>query len=231
MKTSTQSTADPSDRPLFKESCSLTSCKADSNNRQQKYVNYSIQSKIKSADAGHRPFYYFVPFMICSTELAEDGKFGFGFTPADDLEEIDIGPGDHPRPTYISKKLEHGAKSQLTALLKEFADCFAWEYHEMPGLDHSIVEHRLSIKPGFRTYAQPPRKFNPRILGEIKDEIQRMTEVGFIRPCRYATWISNIVPVRKKNGQLRVCIDFRDLNRAMPKDAGGRFARGCSSRA
>ena len=45
-----------------------------------------------------------------------------------------------------------------------------------------------------------------------------MTEAGFIRPCRYATWISNIVPVRKKNGQLRVCIHFRDLNRATPRD-------------
>ena len=169
--------------------------------------------------------------MICSVEIAEDGKLGFGFTPVDDLEEIDIGPGNCPRPTYISKKLEREVKSQLTDLLKEFADCFAWEYHEMLGLDRSIVEHRLPIKPDFRPHAQPPRKFNPRILGEIKDEIQRMTEAGFIQPCRYAMWISNIVPVRKKNGQLRVCIDFRDLNRAMPKDAGGRFARGCSSRA
>ena len=49
--------------------------------------------------------------MICSSELAEDSKLGFGFTPVDDLEEIDIGPGDRPRPTYISKKLEHEAKS------------------------------------------------------------------------------------------------------------------------
>ena len=45
-----------------------------------------------------------------------------------------------------------------------------------------------------------------------------MTEAGFIRPCRYATWISNIVLVWKKNGQLRVCIDFKNLNRATPKD-------------
>ena len=45
-----------------------------------------------------------------------------------------------------------------------------------------------------------------------------MTEAGFIRPCRYAMWICNIVPVRKTNGQLRVCIDFRDLNKATPKD-------------
>ena len=173
---------------------------------------------MKSANAGHRPLYYLESFMICSSELEEDGMLGFGFTTADDLEEVDIGPGDHPRPTYISKKLEHEAKSQLTALLKEFADCFAWEYREMPGLDRSIAEHQLPIKSGFCLHAQPPRKFNPSILGEIKDEIQRMTEAGFIRPCRYATWISNIVPVRKKNGQLRICIDFRDLNKATPKD-------------
>ena len=40
----------------------------------------------------------------------------------------------------------------------------------------------------------------------------------FIRPCRYAEWISNVVPVYKKNGKLRVCIDFRDLNKATPMD-------------
>ena len=46
-----------------------------------------------------------------------------------------------------------------------------------------------------------------------------MLKANFIRPCRYADWISNIVPVEKKDsGKVRVCIDFRDLNRATPKD-------------
>ena len=45
-----------------------------------------------------------------------------------------------------------------------------------------------------------------------------MIRAGFIRPCRYATWISSIIPMWKKNGKLRICIDFRDLNRATPKD-------------
>ena len=43
-------------------------------------------------------------------------------------------------------------------------------------------------------------------------------EAKFIRPCQYAEWISNIVLVKKKNRKLRVCVDFRDLNRATPKD-------------
>ena len=70
-----------------------------------------------------------------------DGKLGHGFTSADELEEIDISSGDRPWPTYISVKLDPEYKQELADLLKEFKDCFAWEYYEMSGLDRSIVEH------------------------------------------------------------------------------------------
>jgi hypothetical protein len=52
----------------------------------------------------------------------------------------------------------------------------------------------------------------------VKKEVERLIEANFIRPCRYAEWISNIVPVYKKNEKMRVCIDFRDLNRSTPMD-------------
>jgi hypothetical protein len=45
-----------------------------------------------------------------------------------------------------------------------------------------------------------------------------MLEAGFIRPCRYAKWISSIVLVQKKDGRWRVCMDFRNLKRATSKD-------------
>ena len=54
-----------------------------------------------------------------------DGKLGHGFTSADKLEEIDIGPGDRPRPTYVSAKLDPEYKQELIDLLKEFKNCFA----------------------------------------------------------------------------------------------------------
>jgi hypothetical protein len=56
------------------------------------------------------------------------------------------------------------------------------------------------------------------VLAEVKKEVEKMLEAGFIRPCRYAEWISSVVPVQKKDGRWRVCMDFRDLNRATPKD-------------
>jgi hypothetical protein len=78
---------------------------------------------------------------VCSIDIADEGKMGLGFTSADDLEAIDIGAGDKSRPTFISKRLSPELKDLLVSLLKEYADCFAWEYHEMPGLSRSIVEH------------------------------------------------------------------------------------------
>jgi len=155
---------------------------------------------------------------IFSVDLAGDGKLGYGFASADELEEVDIGPGDKPRPTFISKKLDPCLREPMIALLKEYPDCFAWDYTEMPGLDRSIVEHRLPLKKGFRPFQQRARQMKAEVLEEVKKEIEKMLEAGFIRPCRYAEWISSIVPVEKKDGRWRVCVDFRDLNRATPKD-------------
>ncbi|CAA0813735.1 Unknown protein, partial [Striga hermonthica] len=55
------------------------------------------------------------------------------------------------------------------------------------------------------------------VVLKIKEEIERLLKAGFIRTTRYAEWLSNLVPVVKKNGKLRVCIDFRHLNLATPK--------------
>jgi hypothetical protein len=148
-----------------------------------------------------------------------DGKLGRGFMSADKLEEVDIGNGDKPRPTFISTSLESDFRKELIKMLKEYKDFFAWDYSEMPGLDCSIVEHRFPIKYGFKPYKQSPRKiYKDEVLADVKKEVERLLDANFIRPCRYAEWISNIVPVYKKNGKMRVCIDFRDLNKATPMD-------------
>ena len=67
-------------------------------------------------------------------ELDDMDKLGQGFTSADPLEEVDIGDGSIPRPTFINKNLKADYKVELIGLLKEYVDCFAWEYHEMPDL-------------------------------------------------------------------------------------------------
>jgi hypothetical protein len=86
------------------------------------------------------------------------------------------------------------------------------------GLSKKLVEHRLPIKEGFQPFQQPPRRMAPDITLKIKEEIERLVRAGFIRLARYVEWLLNIVPVLKKNGKLRICIDFRNINMATPKD-------------
>jgi hypothetical protein len=186
------------------------------------YINCKI-SKInedyKAADLNNRPkLFLSFSLSICSVDLTDDGKLGYGFTSADELEEVDIGPGDKPRPIFFSKKLSPCLQELMIALLKEYADCFAWDYTEMLGLDRSIVEHRLPLKKGFRPFQQRARQMKAEFLVEVKKEVEKMLEAGFIRPCKYAEWISSVVPVQKKDGWWRVCVGFRDLNRATPND-------------
>ncbi|XP_039686367.1 uncharacterized protein [Medicago truncatula] len=88
----------------------------------------------------------------------------------------------------------------------------------MPGLKREVVELKLPIRPDKKPVKQIPRRFAPQILPKIKEEIDRLLKCGFIRPARYVDWLANVVPVKKKNGTIRVCIDFRDLNLATPKD-------------
>ena len=109
-----------------------------------------------------------LPVFAVDVNLSDGGKLGYGFTSADDLEEVDIGSGDKPRPTFISKKLDLILREQMIELLKEYRDCFARDYTEMPGLDRNIVEHWLPLKKGFRLFQQPARQMKAEVLEEVK---------------------------------------------------------------
>jgi hypothetical protein len=74
------------------------------------------------------------------------------------------------------------------------------------------------LKKEFQPFQQRAQQMKDEVLVEVKKEVEKMLEAGFIRPCRYAEWISSVVPVQKKDGRWRVCVDFRDLNMATPKD-------------
>ena len=104
------------------------------------------------------------------------------------------------------------------ALLKKYIDVFAWTYDEMPGLDPGLVIHSLNVDPGVRPVIQPARVFHTDVEAQITQEVKKLLAAGFIKPIQHPKWLSNIVLVKKKNGQIRCCVDFRNLNKACPKD-------------
>ncbi|XP_070045682.1 uncharacterized protein [Nicotiana tomentosiformis] len=131
-------------------------------------------------------------------------------TTVDALKEVNLGTDEVPRPTYLSALLEVDEEITYIGLLKEFRDVFSWSYKEMPGLDPKVVVHHLAVKNGARPVKQAQRRFRSNLVPLIETEVNKLIEAGFISEVKYPTWVSSIVPVRKKNGQIRVCVDFRD---------------------
>ncbi|KAG9450538.1 hypothetical protein H6P81_010503 [Aristolochia fimbriata] len=109
-------------------------------------------------------------------------------------------------------------EAEYIALLHEYRDIFAWSYTEMSGLDPRVAVHKLAVYSSVRPVKQSQRRFRPELVPEIEKEVDKLIAANFIREVKYPSWIANIVPVKKKTGQIRVCVDFRDLNKACPKD-------------
>ena len=69
------------------------------------------------------------------------------------------------------------------------------------------------MDPDAKSVAQPARIFHIEIEGKIVKEVQKLLAAGFIKPIQHSRWLSNIAPVKKKNGQIRCCVDFRNLKK------------------
>jgi hypothetical protein len=105
-----------------------------------------------------------------------------------------------------------------TSLFKEFCDIFAWSYEEIPGIDPEIVIHEIKTYPNTKPVRQCLRRVHPRKAVAIKLEVEKLLKASFIYPMALTDWVSNLVPIDKKQGTIRVCIDYRDINKACPKD-------------
>ncbi|KAG7533238.1 Reverse transcriptase domain [Arabidopsis thaliana x Arabidopsis arenosa] len=96
---------------------------------------------------------------------------------------------------------------------------FAWSAADMPGIDPSIICHKLNVDPSFKPVKQKRRKLGVERAKAVNDEVDKLLKIGSIREVQYPEWVANTVVVKKKNGKDRVCIDFTDLNKACPKDS------------
>ena len=88
----------------------------------------------------------------------------------------------------------------------------------MSGIDPSIVKHEIWTYPDAKPVRQKLRLVNPCKATVVKAEVEKLLKDGFIYPIALTQWISNLVPVDKKQGTIRVCTEFRNSNKSFPKD-------------
>jgi len=138
-------------------------------------------------------------------------------------EEADVCPlnlasESDPKYVNLASHLTEQQKSEYAGLLKEFSDIFAWKYSELKTYDTEIIQHKIPLNKDTTPFRQKLRSFNPMLLPMMEKEIKKLLEAKIIIPLRYSEWIANLVPVRKKNGEIRLCVDFRNLNKCSRKD-------------
>ncbi|KAK0580046.1 hypothetical protein LWI29_035596 [Acer saccharum] len=87
-----------------------------------------------------------------------------------------------------------------------------------------LAEQKRDLaQPGRRRKSKPAvkkrRSFNPERSVAIKEEVSKLLAAGSIREVKYSEWVANVVLVKKKNNEWRMCVDFTNLNKACPKDS------------
>lgn len=108
-------------------------------------------------------------------------------------------------------------RSYMT-LFKDFCDMFAWSYDEMPRIDPRIVQHEIRTYANDKLVRQKMQLVNLRKATMIKVEVEKLLKADFIYPLPLTEQVSHPVPVDKKQGIIRVYMDFHNLNKACPKD-------------
>jgi len=94
---------------------------------------------------------------------------------------------------------------------------FAWTYKDLKGIPPKLAQHRFEIDTSIPPAHQARYTLNPNYVIVIKQDIDKLLVARFIQPIKEATWLSPIVVVLKKNGKLKIYVDFKKLNKANQK--------------
>ena len=132
------------------------------------------------------------------------------------LEEIASEQKQHPLDKVkISPTLTEEQKRLGEELISKYQDIFSTGDLDIG--HYTEVKHRIDLHDP-TPFKERYRRIPPSMFQEVKDHLQQLLACGIIRRS-HSPWTSNVVLVRKKDGSLRMCIDFRALNRRTVKDA------------
>jgi hypothetical protein len=122
------------------------------------------------------------------------------------------------RAVTIGAHLNPKEEKELIQFLNKNKDVFAWSAKDLQGVNRDIIEHTLETGEKIVLKKQKLRKMSEEKAKAIEAEVQRLQDAKVIREVKYPVWLANTVPVKKKNGKWRMCVDFTYLNKACKKD-------------
>jgi hypothetical protein len=79
--------------------------------------------------------------------------------------------------------------------------------------DISTKQHKIELLPNVKLVTTKERRWNPRYTPMVKEEFDKLLEIGFIKFVEIIEWVSHVVLALKKNGKLRVCVNYKALTK------------------
>ena len=119
--------------------------------------------------------------------------------------------GCHGYLAFVVDRRQEGTRLEDIPIVKEFPDVFPDDISGLPS--DRAIELVIELIPGTEPISIPPYKMAPAELKELKAQLEELLSKVFIRPST-SPWGAPVLFVKKKDGSLRLCIDYRQLNRA-----------------
>ena len=118
---------------------------------------------------------------------------------------------------YLACRQMENKKVKLreVPVVNKFSDMFPEDLPRLPL--HREIEFSIEIVPGTDPISIPPYRMSLVELEELKSQLQDLLEKGFIQPST-SPWGAPMLFVKKKDGSLRMCIDYRQLNKVTIKN-------------
>ncbi len=121
------------------------------------------------------------------------------------LSKIQLGPNLQPE-----------ERKQYEDLLCKYIHLFAFSYKDLREV--TMEQHKIELLPNAKLIRVKQGRWNLRYTTMVKEEFDKLLEVGFIKPMETTKWVSLVVLALKKNGKLKVCVNYKALNKVTKKD-------------
>jgi hypothetical protein len=117
--------------------------------------------------------------------------------------------------TYVTDAENEAPKIEDIPVMQEFEDVFL---NDLPGVPpEREVEFKIDLIPGAKPIAKAPYRLEPSELQELMSQLQELLDKGFIRTS-VSPWGAPVLFVKNNDDSLRMCIDYRELNKLTVKN-------------
>ena len=123
-------------------------------------------------------------------------------------ELINLGTEVEPNYVNLGKCCSPGERSKFISLFQQYKDVFSQNYDDSKTCDTRIIQHVIPIKQGVKPFQQPLRNMHPNREPLTQSKVKNLLDAKIIFRVKHSECVANLVPVRKKYGEIRLCVNL-----------------------